>query len=295
MKVGVVGLGKMGGSIAKRLLEGGFELIVYDISREAVENIVKAGGKAAKNLEEVASFSDVVITSLPNDVAVEAVYLGKNGLVDSGRKGQIFIEMSTITPHTSRKIAELAERKGIDWLDAPVFGGPLNCGKWTLPVGGKEEVLERAKIVLKHLAENIYLIGGVGCGHITKLCNNILTGINFASVAEVMNLAALLGVNPKKVLEAISNSPSAGNSNALKNYNNAINYDEPLKSDFDTIFTIDLMYKDLDLVTRLAREYKMPLITGNIALQIFEIARAKGLGREDVKSVLKVYKEWSKL
>jgi len=287
MKVGIIGVGNMGGVMAKRFLEDGFDLVIYDLNKEAVEKIVEAGGKAAKSPKEVAQLSDFVITSLPNDMAVESVYLEEDGLIAGARKGQTFIEMSTITPKTSRKIAEIAEQKGIDWLDAPVFGGPHQCGEWTLPVGGKKEVLEKSRKVLEQVAENLFLIGGPGCGHAAKLCNNILTGVNAAAIAEVLTLATKLGVPPRKIQEAIINSPSAGSSNALKYY------DAALKRDFKPIFVIDLLYKDLDLATKLARECKMPLPSANTALQIFEIARAKGMGRENWNSILKLYEEWA--
>lgn len=288
MRVGIVGVGNMGGAMAKRFLEAGFELTVFDTNIEAVENVVRAGGRAARNPKEVAESADFVITSLPNDAVVEDVYLHEDGLVAGGRKGQTFIEMSTITHDTSRKIAKMAEQKGIDWLDAPVFGGPPLCGKWTLPVGGKKEVLEKSRKVLEQVAERIFLIGGPGCGHITKVCNNILTGVNMASVSEVMTLAAKLGVNPRKVQEAIANSPSAGNSTTLSKY-----FEWTLKRDFKPRFYLDLMYKDLDLGAALARECKMPLLLGSAALQAFEIARAKGLGRDNVNAIIKIYEEWS--
>lgn len=280
----------MGGAMARRLLEAGFELTVYDTNKEAVQSVVKVGGKAARNLMEVAEFSDFVITSLPNDAVVEAVYLDENGLIAGGRKGQVFIEMSTITHHTSRKIAKIAEEKGIDWLDAPVFGGPPLCGKWTLPVGGKEEVLAKSRRILETMAERIFLMGGPGCGHITKVCNNILTGVNMASVSEIMTLAAKLGVDPRKVQEAIANSPSAGNSTTLSKY-----FEWTLKRDFKPRFYLDLMYKDLDIGMTLSRECKMPLLLGSAALQAFEIARAKGLGRDNVNAIIKVYEEWSQV
>ncbi len=288
MKVGIVGVGKMGGAIAKLLLKEGLDVTVYDTDEEAVENIVKTGGKAAKTPKEVAQASDVVITSLPNDAAVESVYHGENGLIAGGRKGQTFIDMSTITPHPSRKIAEIADKMGIDWLDAPVFGGPHQCGKWTLPVGGKKEVYEKNKKILDKLAEKTFLIGRAGCGHITKVCNNILTGVNFASVSEVLTLATKLGVDPKKVHEAIVNSPSAGKSNALK-YSEAT-----LNRDFKPIFFVDLMYKDLVLGSQLARESDLPLLLGSTAMQAFRMARAKGLGRENVNAIVKIYEEWAR-
>ncbi|MDR2528573.1 MAG: 2-hydroxy-3-oxopropionate reductase [Synergistaceae bacterium] len=211
MKIGFIGLGIMGKPMAKNLLKAGKSLVVFDVVGTAVDEAAAAGAERGASPAAVTAASDVVITMLPNSPHVREVVSGKDGIMDSVRKGQIVVDMSSIAPLVSRELCALLEGKGAEMLDAPVSGGQEKAEKGTLAimVGGKEEVYNKVKDVLDLMGKSNY-VAGIGAGQIAKLVNQTLVGINIAAVAEGMSLAKKAGVDPEKVFNAIRGGLAGG-------------------------------------------------------------------------------------
>jgi 3-hydroxyisobutyrate dehydrogenase-like beta-hydroxyacid dehydrogenase len=286
MKVGLIGVGNMGSRMAEALLKAGYEVIVFDIRPQAIEKAVKMGAKSANSSKEVAEQCSIILLSLPTPKDVEEVVTGKNGVLEGAKPGSLIIDLSTVDPFTTQRNAEIAKKKGIDYLDAPVLGRPDTCGQWTLPIGGSEEALEKGRKVLEVLAKQIKYVGGPGSGNIIKLLNNILFAVNNAAIAEIMVLGTKLGINPRIIYETIAESPSVAKPKLFDQIVPRI-----LKGNFETVFSIDLLHKDLDLALELGRKIGVPLIVSRSAQIINEIAKAKGLGQEDTSAVIKILEE----
>jgi len=203
-KIGFVGLGIMGKPMAKNLLKAGKSLVICDANASPVEELVAEGAQMAASPAEVTAAADVIITMLPNSPHVREVVTGQHGILDTVRKGQIVVDMSSIAPLVSRELCALLEEKGADMLDAPVSGGQEKAEKGTLAimVGGKEEVYNEVKDILDLMGKSNY-VAGIGAGQIAKLVNQTIVGINIAAVAEGMSLAKKAGVDPEKVFGAI--------------------------------------------------------------------------------------------
>ncbi len=291
MRVGFIGLGVMGKRMAMNVLKGGYELTVSDLNKDAVKELVDAGAKEANTPAEVSEGKDVIFTSLPNSAIVEAVILGKNGVLEGAKEGAIIVDLSSITPKSIQNIARKASEKGVEVMDAPVSGGASGAEKGTLTimVGGKAETFEKVLPVLNHIGKKVNHVGEVGAGDTVKLVNNLLLGVNMAAVAEALALGVKAGLKPEVLYDIISQS--SGSSYALTaKYSNFI-----AKGNFEPGFMIDLQYKDLQLAVDTAKDMKMPLMIGNLAQQMYEAARAKGLGTEDISAVLKLYEEWGNI
>ncbi len=288
MKVGFIGLGVMGKSMAINILKKGHDLMVSDLNIDAVNELKEMGAKVGHNAKEVAEASEIVLTSLPNSQIVEGVVAGKDGILDGAKVGTIFIDLSSITPKAIQNISKKADIKGVKVLDAPVSGGAAGAqnGTLTIMVGGDEDTFNNALPILNCIGTKVYHVGGIGAGDTMKLVNNLLLGANMVATAEALALGAKAGLRPEMMYEIISQS--SGSSYALTaKYKNFI-----AKGNFAPGFAIDLQYKDLQLAVDTAKDLKMPLLVGNLAQQTYEMARAKGLGREDISAVLKLYEEF---
>jgi len=281
IRVGVIGLGKMGQPIARNLLKAGFPVTVHNRSSAATEAIVAAGATDGGSAKGVASGSDVIITSLPDPAAVRKVYLDADGLVDSATAGQLFIDTSTIDPGLSRELAEKFAAKDAAFLDAPVSGGVAGAeaGSLTIMVGGTEEAFAKATPVLEAIGQKLHLVGPSGSGTVIKLANQLLVGINMSAVAEALVLGVKAGADPEKMLEVLSTS--FGGSRML---------DRGVPLIMDRNFAggtpVDLIRKDLGLIANLAAELGVPLSTGNQARAVFDRAHDAEHGGEDMTAVV---------
>lgn len=286
-KVGFIGLGAMGRPMASNVLKAGYELTVFDVVKTAVEQMAEQGAKTASTPCEVAKHCDVVLISLPNAKIVEAVMTGEDGLLAGAHKGQVFIDLSSVTPEHTRRMAKLAEAKGVDYMDAPISGGVAGAtsGTLTIMVGGSESALAQCRDILEVIGKKIFHAGSVGAGDAVKLVNNLLLGINMAAVAEAMTLGVKAGLDPKVLLEIIS--VSSGRSYALE----AKVPGFVLKGNFEPGFAVDLQYKDLEMAVQTGKELGMPLLLTNVAQQVYETAKAKGLGRKDISSIITLAEE----
>lgn len=203
-KVGFIGLGVMGRRMAINLRKAGFALLVHDLNRTAVAELVKAGAADAGSIAGVAA-ADIVITMLPDTPDVEAVVLGEGGLAATMRRGSVLIDMSSISPTATQAMAATLAERGIDMIDAPVSGGYQGAENGTLSimVGGDAAVLERCRPVLAAMGTTISHIGGPGAGQVCKVCNQVAVAINIQAVAEAMTLARKNGVDPAKIRTAL--------------------------------------------------------------------------------------------
>ncbi|UZW14568.1 NAD(P)-dependent oxidoreductase [Clostridium pasteurianum] len=288
MRIGFIGLGVMGKNMANNILKKGYELKVYDLSENVVKEFKEKGALVGESPAEVAKGADIVMTSLPNSEIVKSVILGEKGILESASAGTVIIDLSSITPKTIQHIAKEAEKKGVEVIDAPVSGGSTGAEKGTLTImaGGKEEVFNDVKKVLKSIGEKIYYVGSVGAGDTVKLVNNLLLGANMAAVSEALTLGMKAGLDTDILFEIISES--SGNSYALTS-----KYERFIKEkNFKPGFMIDLQYKDLQLAVDTAKDLKMPLIIGNLTQQMYQMARSEGMGKEDISAMMKLYEKW---
>lgn len=284
MKVGFVGLGNMGGPMAANLLKAGYSLTVFDVVPSAVQQLAQQGATAASTPCQVASSSDVVLTSLPTPPIVEAVYLGQDGLLEGARSGQVFIDLSSVTPSLSRKLAGVFSEKGAKVLDAPVSGGTsgAKAGTLSIMVGGEREAAERVDAILKTIGEKIFYIGPIGSGGTMKIVNQLLVGINALAAVEALALVNRSGLDPDLVNEVVS--ASAGFSKGFQT-----RFPKGLKRDYSPGFAVDLMAKDLRLVRDLAAELGVELALTPKALSVFEATGSLGFGKQDIVSALESY------
>lgn len=283
MNVGFIGLGKMGRPMAHRLLAAGFSLTVHNRSRAVVEELAAAGARPATTPAEVARASEIVLTCLTNTESVEDVYFGPNGLIEAARPGLVLVDHSTVSPTTSRKCAEAARRRGADFLDAPVSGGPAGAqaGTLTIMVGGDPATFERARPVFEVLGKNIRLVGPTGCGSTIKLANQLLVGIHTAAAAEAMVLGTKAGADPVVMLDVLRTS--FGSSAMLTR-----NVPMMLERNFQAGTSVNVVLKDLGLIDELSHELNLRILLGAIAKQVFREGRALGLGDDDMAGLVRV-------
>ena len=288
MKVGFIGLGRMGGHMASNVIKAGFETYVSDLVPELVQQKVAEGAIGCANNQEVASKMDIGFTMLPNGAIVEAVMLGANGVLAACKPGAIIVDMSSVAPGTTQKMAKAAEKYGVKYMDAPVSGGTIGAKNGTLTImcGADEDTFEKAKPVLDAIGKRIMHIGGPGMGDAMKIVNNMLLGANMASLAEALVLGAKLGLDNKTMYDVISTS--SGNSYVV---------DAKMKKfimpdKFEPGFAMDVQYKDLTLAQEAARSVKMPIPMSATCTAVYEQARAAGYGMEDMSAVIKL---WEKL
>ena len=289
-KLGFIGLGNMGKPMASNLIKAGYPLTIHDLKPEPVKELVAAGAVAAGSPREVAEKSEVVITMLTSSPHVEQVMFGPNGVLEGLKGGATIIDMSTIDPIVTQKVAGAAAEKGIKMLDAPVSGAPPKAADGTLSimVGGKKEVFEECKAILEVMGEKIFHTGDVGMGEVVKLANNLAAAVAGLGMFEGFLFGTKLGADPRTLYEVIS--ASSGNSWVLQTrvpYPNVIP-ESPANKDFAPGFTADLMAKDLGLILSAAEAMKFPLLAGSLTYQLVEAARASGLGHKDWSVVSKI-------
>ena len=204
-KLGFIGLGIMGKPMAKNLIKAGYSLIVHDLNRASVEDLSKEGAQTATSSAEVAQQSEIIITMLPNSPDVELVVLGEKGVLGGAKSGMIIIDMSSIEPLVSQKIAAEAAKKGIEFLDAPVSGGEPGAVQGTLAimVGGKEEVFTQCLPIFEVMGKSVVRVGDIGAGGFAKLANQVIVALNIAAVSEAFVLGQKAGLDPEKLFQAI--------------------------------------------------------------------------------------------
>jgi len=289
MKIGFIGTGTMGQPMLANLVKKGFTVIAFDVVPAALEAAIRLGAERAGSAGEAAANCELVITMLPSSANVEAVYLGPGGIAESAAQGRLCVDMSTIDPATSQRVAARLKERGVRFLDAPVSGGVGGAAAGTLAimVGGDAGDLEEARPALAAMGSNIIHVGDIGAGEVAKLCNNLISGSALIAVAEAFRIGEAFGVDPQILTSVIAKSSGA---------TWVMEHMHPVPGIVDSAassrqyapgFMTDLMAKDLALAVNAAREKRVPLAVAPAAQQLYRLASSHGLGREDFSSVYK--------
>lgn len=287
-KIGFIGLGIMGKPMAHHLLEAGYELNVYNRSQPAIDELAAKGAKPAASAKEVAEKSDVVITMLPDTPDVETVVLGENGVLAGAHNGLLLIDMSTISPIVTKKIASEVEKKGVRMLDAPVSGGDKGAiaGTLSIMIGGDAEDFERAKPIFEAMGKTIVHCGASGAGQIVKACNQVAVALIIEAVSEALVLGSKAGVEPKIILEVLSGGLAQNRVMDLRG-------ETMIQHNFTPGFKAKLHRKDLQIILRTAQEYGVTLPVSTLVEQMFTNLVEHGKGDLDHSSLLTVIEELS--
>ncbi len=288
MKVGFIGLGTMGASMASNLQAAGHELSVNDVRREVAKPHVDAGAQWKDTARQVAEGVEVVFTSLPGPVEVEAVALGPDGLLAGMRKGAAYFDLSTNSPALVRRLHTLFKDKGLHLLDAPVSGGPKGAKtrKLALWVGGDKEIYDRFKPVLDAIGDQPYFVGPIGAGSVAKLVHNCAGYAIQTALAEVFTMGVKAGVEPLGLWKAVRQ----GAGGRRRTFDGLI--DQFLPGTFEPpAFSLKLAHKDVSLATALARELGVPMRIANLALDELTEALNRGWGARDSRVAMLLQEE----
>jgi 3-hydroxyisobutyrate dehydrogenase len=292
MKIGFIGTGTMGQPMLANLVKKGFAVIAFDVVPAALETAVRLGAERANSAGEAAANGELVITMLPSSANVEAVYLGSGGIAESAARGRLCVDMSTIDPGTSQRVAARLKERGLRFLDAPVSGGVGGAAAGTLAimVGGDAGDLAEARPALAAMGSNIIHVGAVGAGEVAKLCNNLISGSALIAVAEAFRIGEAFGVDPQILTSVIAKSSGATWVMERMHPVPGIVDSAASSRQYAPGFMTDLMAKDLGLAVSAAREKRVPVVVAPAAQQLYRMASSHGLGREDFSSVYKFLK-----
>ena len=285
MDVGLIGLGAMGGGMARSLRRKGHAVHVCDARAEAARDFAAQGGVACASPAEVARACAIVISVVVNAAQTEAVLFGEGGAAGAMRPGSVFVMCSTVDPAWSAALEERLAPLGILYLDAPISGGAAKAasGEITMMTSGRAEAYAKCEAVLGAMAARVYKLGErAGAGSTVKIVNQLLAGVHIAAAAEAMALGIRAGVDPAKIYEVITHS--AGNSWMFEN-----RMPHVLSGDYTPLSAVDIFVKDLGIVLDSARARNFPLPLAAAAHQMFLQASAAGHGREDDAAVIKVF------
>ena len=283
--VAVVGNGIMGSAIAGRLIESGHSVVVFDVDPEKVAPLKEKGATAASSAAEAAGQCDYVITSLNTADIVRAAVLGEGGVAEGGDSSKMLIDMSSIDPVATRKLAqELRNRSGMAWVDAPLSGGApkAKIGKLTVMAGGSAEDVERARAVMDSLCANYTHMGPNGAGQTTKLVNQVLCALGFQAVAEAVRLAEAGGVDASQLSTALAGGRA--DSNILQEFGPKM-----AARDYSPTGRIDNMLKDLESVETFAASQRLPLPLSGQITELHRLFVAAGIGAEDTAATMKYF------
>jgi len=276
-KIGFVGLGQMGGAMSRSLLKAGHALQVYDPAPSAVAAVVEAGAVAAKTAAEAAHGADVVFTMLPIGAIVEQACFGPDGIAQGIAEGAVVVDMSTILPAETRRIGERLAAQGIGMVDAPVGRTSAHAvaGTSTFMVGGAPADIERVRPLLMAMGEQVTVCGALGSGATMKLVNNYISAVVNLATAEGLAMGQKAGLDLAVMAEVLSHTP-AGRGHITTTWP-----EKALKDDPSPAFMLDLATKDLGLAVELAADLEVPLATGAVSRQLYQVAQARGHGRDD--------------
>lgn len=282
MKLGFIGLGLMGLPMARNLLQAGHNLIVCNRSQAGVDELVAAGATRADTVAGVAA-ADFIMTALPVPETVAEIYFGDGGLIANARPGSVLIDFSTNGTGTALRCGAAAAEKGLGYLDAPMSGGPARAedGSLSIMLGGSEADFAKARPVLDIVGGSIFLCGPVGAGTAVKMANQLIVGVTNAAIAEAFVLATKSGVDPALVYEVLNGAVAQS---AVMTWTIP---DSTLKRDFDPRFSLDLLTKDLGLITDMGKAQGVRLAVTTMAEVVHREAQAQGEGANNVSAIIR--------
>ena len=285
-RIGFIGLGIMGRPMALNLIGAGFPIMVWNRSRPGIEALVAEGAAEAANPREVAERSDIVITMVGDVPDVEQVALGSDGMVGGAHEGLVHIDMTTISPDATRRIAARLAEAGVQMLDAPVSGGETGAigGTLSIMVGGDEATFERCRPVFEAMGKKIVYCGPSGSGQVVKLCNQVVVGLNNLAVCEALMLCVKSGVSPRRMLDAIG--AGAASSWAVLNL-----APKMLDRDFRPGFKVEHQLKDLDHALATANAAGVSLVGTELVRDLFARLTEDGFGAEGTQALVKALEE----
>ena len=279
--IGFIGLGIMGKPMARNLLKAGHTLVVYDVAPGPVAELTGAGAAAGESSSDTARRVEMVITMLPDGPDVEKAVLGPGGVLEGARPGAMVVDMSSISPTVSQKVAAACAEKGVEFLDAPVSGGEPKAvdGTLAIMVGGKPEVFEKALPVLQKMGSSVTLTGPAGAGNVTKLANQIMVACNIAAMGEALVLATRAGLDPEVVFNAVKGG-LAGST--------VLNAKAPMviARNFKPGFRIRLHQKDLRNALLAAESMKVSLPITSLVQQMLMALMNEGKGDLDHSAIV---------
>jgi 2-hydroxy-3-oxopropionate reductase len=289
VRVGYIGLGLMGKSIARNILKAGFPLVVHNRSQAAVNELTAEGAQAAYSPADVASQVDIVFTNLPDSPDVEKVALGNQGIIEAAHPGLIFVDNSTIKPATARLIAEVLGEKEVSCLDAPVSGGDIGARQGTLAimVGGEKEALDKVMPVFQVMGKTITHVGDSGAGQIAKAANQIMVAAQMVAMGELLIFAKKAGADPQKVVNAIRGG-------AAQCWSLDVKPQRLFSGNRSPGFKAYMQAKDLGIVLDTAREYGIPLPAAGVHAQLFYAMLQMGMAEQDNSAVIGVIEALAK-
>ena len=279
--LGFIGLGIMGRPMAKNLLKAGYPLVVHSRSKGPVDDLTAAGARSAPSPKAVTEQVDLLITMLPNSPDVELVALGPQGILEGVRSGLIYVDMSTISPIVSQKIAKALAARGVKMLDAPVSGGERGAVEGTLSimVGGDKPTFDLVLPLFQAMGKTITHLGPLGAGGFTKLANQIIVAVNLTALGEALTLAKKAGLNRELTLKALGGGLAGSRCLEQK----TPNY---LSNTYNPGFRVDLHFKDLGLIMESGRALGVPLPTTALVQELFAALRVRGRGGLDHSAVI---------
>jgi 3-hydroxyisobutyrate dehydrogenase-like beta-hydroxyacid dehydrogenase len=288
LKLGFIGLGKMGAPMARRLVGRGYHVVVYDVAAQAMQPLLQAGGHAGDSPKDVASRAEVVMTCLPSLEAVREVTLGSNGLCH-GVAIKAFIDCSTTGPEFARTLARDLASHGIEMLDAPVSGGVKGArdGDLSVIVSGKQALLERLAPVFEPLGHTYYMGEASGQAQMMKLVNNLLSQVMMAATYEVFVLGVKAGLDPDAMVEVL-NANTARNNTTLYRMPRAV-----LTRTFDYGSNMEITYKDSCLAMKEAQRLGVTMLIGNMANQLWGYGVNRGGAKRDSTTLITSLEEWA--
>ncbi|RLQ21670.1 3-hydroxyisobutyrate dehydrogenase [Seongchinamella sediminis] len=292
-KVAFIGLGNMGGPMAKNLAAAGHELTVFDLVPAACAELAEAGAAVAESAAAAVVDRDYVISMLPAGKHVAATYLGADGLLARLDKATTVLDCSTIDAATAREVGEAAAAAGIGFMDAPVSGGVAAAAAGTLAFmcGGSADTFARAKLILAAMGKNIFHAGPAGAGQVAKGCNNMLLAIHMIGTCEALEMGARNGLDPAVLSEIML--ASSGRNWSLEVYNPypGVMANAPASNDYKPGFMVDLMAKDLGLALEIAEQAGVDNRMGQLAGALYRAHQEAGNGRRDFSSILERLRE----
>ena len=288
--VGFIGLGLMGGLMAKNLAKAGFPLVVWNRTGEKAEALVRESTgldvKAVANPRETAEKADFLITIVSDPPALEEVFCGQNGAIEGLRRGAAYVDSSTVSPDLVRRIGTACAQRGVGFLDAPVTGGTWGAekGELVFMVGGEKEVLERAKPVLEALGKRIFLLGPTGAGQTVKLAMNLILALQVDALAEALALVATEGVPGERLIEVLQSSMARAG---------VLDVKAPfmLKNEFPASFPLRLMHKDMRLALELAKRHGLNLPAAAASYSTYDAVKKSSTDDPDYAAVARFWKK----
>ena len=286
MKIGFIGLGIMGKPMSKNLIKAGYELVVYNKTRDSMEEVAACGAQAVESAAEVAAQCQIIITMLPNSPHVRDVCLGEGGIAETAASGTIVIDMSSIDPVESKAIGAELSKKGIRMMDAPVSGGEPKAidGTLSVMVGGEKEDFDKYYDLLMAMAGSVVYVGPLGSGNVAKLANQIIVAVNIAAVSEAFTMAVKSGADPELVYQAIRGGLAGSTVMDAK-------APMMMAHDFKPGFRIELHIKDLTNALNAAHAVSAPVPFTSQVMEIMQALKADGNEKDDHSAIAKYYEK----